>query len=91
MAERRQLDDDVADGLSEDALLGTDSSFAAAYVLAYLLSLAERERAAARRAARRTEAQNAIAEARMARRAALERKEAETIAQLRHMASQRYG
>lgn len=33
MAERRQLDDDVADGLSEDALLGTDSSFAAAYVV----------------------------------------------------------
>ncbi|WFD25385.1 hypothetical protein MNAN1_000353 [Malassezia nana] len=30
MAERRQLDDDVADGLSEEALLGTDSSFAAA-------------------------------------------------------------
>ncbi|SHO76166.1 Hypothetical protein MSYG_0501 [Malassezia sympodialis ATCC 42132] len=79
MAERRQLDDDVADGLSEDALLGTDSSFAAA--------LAERERAAARRAEARKEATYA----RDARLAARQRKEADTMAQLRQMAAKRYG
>lgn len=33
MAERHQLDDDVADGMSTDALLGTGSSFQDAYVL----------------------------------------------------------
>lgn len=32
MAERHQLDDDVADGMSTDALLGTGSSFQDAYV-----------------------------------------------------------
>ncbi|WFD21692.1 RNA uridylyltransferase [Malassezia equina] len=83
MAERHQLDDDVADGLSDEALLGTGSSFAAA--------LAERERAAQRRAARRAEARKEATEARAARLAALQRKKATTIAQLRHMAAQRYG
>lgn len=91
MAERHQLDDDVADGLSDEALLGTGSSFAAAYVPYHLCRLAQRDRAAQRRAARRAEAHKEATEARAARLAALQRKEATTLAQLRHMAAQRYG
>lgn len=48
-AERRDMDDDVADGMSEEALLGTDSSFAAAYVCACSLPLTQARRARSRR------------------------------------------
>ncbi|WFC94267.1 RNA uridylyltransferase [Malassezia brasiliensis] len=82
MAERREIDDDVGDTMSTDALLGLGDSFQDA--------LAERDRQVQRRQGRQEARAAERAAARNERVAALQSKEAATMAMLRSMAQQRF-
>ncbi|WFD41967.1 RNA uridylyltransferase [Malassezia psittaci] len=82
MAERKEMDDDVGDNMSSDALFGLGNSFQDA--------IAERDRAEHKRQSRTQERRLDKDASLRERRAALQAKEAETMAMLKSLAQQRF-
>ncbi|WFC97878.1 hypothetical protein MYAM1_000599 [Malassezia yamatoensis] len=90
MAERNNIDDDVGDTLSSDALLGIGNSFQDAYVSPISHRIAERDRAEHKRQSRAQDRRSDKDASLRERRAAFQAKEAETMTMLRSLAQQRF-